>query len=266
MKSIKLLNSETYKKADILKKMYSDDYYYNFLGKVTLSSSLIKKLLKSPKSFHYTVQYGDPVTTALLMGRLLHLSVLEPQEFDKYTFVDCQSRVAKKYKDYVKNNIDRKHTIFTMKEKTETERLQDALYRNEQAMKLLTKCDYEVPEIGYIGGLPFRGKADILCKDRLVDLKTTANIEMFTDKYSSYGARKLNYDVQVFIYCTLFNKSYKEFKFLVIDKQTLDIGIFDVSKEFFESGKEKTFEAIGRYKQFFQEEVDLDSYTLRGTL
>ncbi len=246
--------------------MLSDDFYYNYLGKHTLSSSLIKKLLKSPKSYHYTVKYGDPVTTPLLMGRLLHLAILEPEEFHKYTFVDCQSRVAKKYKDFVKQNIDKKHTIFTMKEKAETERLQDALFRNEQAMQLLTKCEYEVPEIGYIQGIPFRAKADVLCPNRLVDLKTTANIEMFTDKFSSYGAKKLHYDVQVFIYCTLFNKPFDQFKFLVIDKQTLDIGIFDVTEDFYLSGKQKTYEAIAIYKQFFDEQVDLDSYTLRGEL
>jgi hypothetical protein len=182
------------------------------------------------------------------MGRLLHLAILEPEEFHKYTFVDCQSRVAKKYKDFVKQNIDKKHTIFTMKEKAETERLQDALFRNEQAMQLLTKCEYEVPEIGYIQGIPFRAKADVLCANRLVDLKTTANIEMFTDKFSSYGAKKLHYDVQVFIYCTLFNKP------------------FDVTEDFYSSGKQKTYEAIAIYKQFFDEQVDLDSYTLRGEL
>ena len=51
-----------------------------------------------------------------------------------------------------------------------------------------------------------------------------------------------------------------------MDKGSLDIGIFDCSEEFYLSGKQKTYEAIARYKQFFVDEVDIDSYTLRGTL
>ena len=42
--------------------------------------------------------------------------------------------------------------------------------------------------------------------------------------------------------------------------------IFDVTEDFYLSGKQKTYEAIAIYKQFFDEQVDLDSYTLRGQL
>ena len=72
--------------------------------------------------------------------------------------------------------------------------------------------------------------------------------------------------MQVFIYCTLFDVDYKNFLFLVIDKTTTDIGIFEVSEEFYMSGKAKTYEAICVYQQFILEDVDLDSYTIRGTL
>ena len=52
----------------------------------------------------------------------------------------------------------------------------------------------------------------------------------------------------------------------MIDKGSLDIGIMNCSEEFYNSGKQKTYEAIARYKQFFIDEADIDSYTLRGTL
>ena len=85
-------------------------------------------------------------------------------------------------------------------------------------------------------------------------------------QYVTGSPYRLHYDVQVFIYCSVFNINYKNFVFLVIDKGSLDVGIFECSEEFYLSGKQKTYEAIARYKQFFIDDVDIDSYTLRGTL
>ena len=48
------------------------------------------------------------------------------------------------------------------------EKIADAIFRNEQ--ELITDCEFEVPAIGDIYGLPFRGKADVL-SSKVVDLK-----------------------------------------------------------------------------------------------
>jgi hypothetical protein len=249
-------------------KMMSDDFYYNYLGKAALSSSIVKKLLKSPKSYYYTMKYGNPMTSALRMGRLLHQSILEPHLFEKYTFVECKSRTAKVFRDTIKQNEGNEHTIFTAKEKSETERLQDALLKNESALKLMGDSEFEVPAIDMIEGIPFRGKADIIGEDKMVDIKTTSSIDNFVNKRSQFSAYAFDYDIQVYIYCELFGRPYHQFSFLVIDKQTLDIGIFGVSEEFYLSGMQKTFQAIERYKQFFNNgnEIDLDSYTINGIL
>ncbi len=259
-----LLDSQTWEVSDLEKKMIDDDFYYDYLGKAALSSSTIKHLLKSPKKYKYLTKYAQPMTPAMKMGWLLHCAVLEPEKFSKQVFIDVQSRVTKKFKEAEKENKN----IFTAKERSETERLQDAIFRNEQALKLLTKCEYEVPKIGMINGIPFRGKADVWCKDRIVDLKTTMDIQLWEPerKYAIGSPYKLHYDVQVFIYCTIFNISYEKFVFLIIDKGSLDIGIKDCSEEFYNSGKQKTYEAIARYKQFFIDGADIDSYTIRGTL
>lgn len=244
--------------------MHDDDFYYGYLGKAALSSSSIKHLIKSPKKYKYITNNAQPMTSAMKTGWLLHCAVLEPEKFSQQTFVDVQSRNTKKFREVAQGN----DMIFTAKERSETERLQDAVFRNEQALKLLSKCEYEVPQIGMIDGVPFRGKADVLCGDRIVDLKTTMDIELWDPKkkYVTGSPYKLNYDVQAFIYSTIFNINYKNFVFLVIDKGSLDIGIFDCSEEFYLSGKQKTYEAIARYKQFFVDGVDIDSYTFRGTL
>ena len=99
------------------------------------------------------------------------MAVCNTEKFSQQTFVDVQSRNTKKFREVAQGN----DMVFTAKERSETERLQDAVFRNEQALKLLTDCNFEVPQIGMIDGLPFRGKADVLCGDRIVDLKTSSS-------------------------------------------------------------------------------------------
>ena len=147
-----------------------------------------------------------------------------------------------------------------MKQKNDAERLADAFFRNEHALKLITDCEFEVPAIGMVQGYPFRGKADVLGKG-IVDLKTCSDIRGF--KYQSY---KYGYDVQVYLYCELFNKHYEDFKFGVIDKGSLDIGIYDVSQEFYETGKAKVTKALEVFETFFINGADIDSYCIKGTL
>ena len=126
------------------------------------------------------------MTSALRMGRLLHQSILEPHLFEKYTFVECKSRTAKIFRDTIKENEGNEHTIFTAKERSETERLQDALLKNESALRLMGDSEFEVPAIDMIEGIPFRGKADIIAENKMVDIKTTSSIDNFVNKRSQY--------------------------------------------------------------------------------
>jgi hypothetical protein len=70
----------------------------------------------------------------------------------------------------------------------------------------------------------------------------------------------------VYIYCELFNCSYTDFKFLVIDKNNLDIAIADVSKPFYEYGREMTQRGLAMYETFFEEGAELDQYIVKMTL
>ena len=133
------------------------------------------------------------------------------------------------------------------------------MLRNDQAVSLLHKSEFEIPAIGLLEGLPFRGKADIIQGDTIIDLKTTADLSTF-----KYSADKYGYDLQAYMYLRLFNKD--KFKFLVVDKASTDIGIYNVSDEFIERGEEKFFRAVENYKYFFEYENDLDQYVMTGIL
>lgn len=254
---IQLLNGEKWDEQELLAKMDDDGFYYGHLGKHALSSSSIKLLQSSPKKYHYVTQYGNEESQALRDGWLFHTSILEPEVFNSQIFVDVQSKNTKKYKEALAEH----GKVFTMKEKRDAERLADAFLKNEQALQLITDCEFEVPAVGTIDELPFRGKADVLGKHGIVDLKSTTDIRAFP-----YSAKKYGYDIQVYIYCQLFNVPYTEFQFIALDKGTLDIAIYDVSEDFYLEGERKTLEAIDRYRMFFIEDADLNSYTLTGTL
>lgn len=255
--SIELLNGEIFSKEEILVLMEDDGFYYDYLGKAALSSSSIKLLNDSPKKYQYVTKYGNPSTQGLRDGWLFHTAILEPEVFSSQIFVDVQSKNTKAYK-LAKAEHGR---VFTIKEKRDAERLADAFLRNEHALQMITNCEFEVPAIGTIEGYPFRGKADVYDRYRICDLKTTSDLKAFP-----YSARKWGYDIQVYIYCQLFNMDWKDFKFVAVDKGSLDIGIYDVSEEFYNLGKDKTMRAIETYEAFFINGADLDTYCIKGTL
>jgi len=254
---ITLLNGEHWGKEEILTQMYDDEFYYNFLGKNALSSSSLKTLLKSPKTYRNILNYGDPSSDspALAAGKLVHWMILESHKIDKLHFVDATTKNTKVYKEAKAKYGE----VFLTKEKNAAERLTDAVLRNEAALKLLNNSEFEVPAIDMIEGLAFRGKADIIQGNTIIDLKTTAELNTF-----KYSADKYGYDLQAWLYLKLFDK--KKFTFLVIDKASTDIGIFETTEEFLARGENKFKQAVDNYKYFFEQDNDLDQYVMRGIL
>jgi len=254
---ITLLNGETYLQEEIVGMAYDDEFYYGHLGKNALSSSSLKTILKSPKTYRNILNYGDPNSDspALAAGKLVHWMILESHKIDKLHFVDASTKNTKIYKEAKAKYGE----VFLTKEKNAAERLTDAVLRNEAAIKLLNKSEFEVPQVQMLDGLPFRGKADIIQGDTIIDLKTTAELNTF-----KYSADKFGYDLQAWLYIKLFDK--KKFTFLVIDKASTDIGIFETTDEFLARGENKFKQAVDNYKYFFEQDNDLDQYVMRGIL
>jgi len=255
---ITLLNGEHWGKEEILTQMYNDDFYYQHLGKHALSSSSLKMILKSPKTYRNVIKYGNPdnESPALSAGKLAHWMVLEPHKIDELHFVEASTKNTKIYKEAKEVHGE----VFLNKERKAAERLTDAIFRNEAALQLLNKSQFEIPAIEMMEGLPFRGKADIIQGNTIIDYKTTGS-DLASFKWS---ADKYGYDLQAYMYKRMFKVD--DFKFLVIDKASCDIGIFETSDEFISRGEEKFFAAVENYKYFFQGDTDLDQYVMRGIL
>ena len=196
------------------------------------------------------------------MGRLIHLAALEPEKLETLCHVvEVQSAVTKKYKDKVAE-VGSAQFVFTRKEYDKAMYTADALLQNDVWQEMTRGSKFEQPGFDILHGYPFRAKADVLGGNYLADLKTTSDLKNF-----KWAAKKYGYDVQVYIYCNIFGIDYKDFMFFAIDKSTGDLGIYDVTKSFYESGKEKLLYGLKVYETYFvNKQEELNTYVIKDTL
>lgn len=231
--------------AKDLELLKEDEHYYGELGRKYLSNSDVGALLNNPKRF----QQSGEETKAMIEGRYFHTAMLEPEKLDNFEFIDTSSRNTKAYKDLGK-------TILLQKEKEWLDELVGTMKSNLHFYDLIYQegNQYEIPGITDIGGVMWKGKADVLTSEYIIDLKTTSSLSDF--RRSCY---KYNYDSQAYIYKCIFGKPMM---FLVIDKTTMNMGVFESSEEFVQSGKDKVQRALQVYNMFFapDSQEDITNY------
>jgi hypothetical protein len=83
-----------------------------------------------------------------------------------------------------------------------------------------------------------------------------------------YAAKKFSYDLQAALYLKVFNAD--EFVFLVVNKDTKDIGIFECSEQFLEWGNNAVEHGIKMYKYWLEDPIARaqikQNYVIRGIL
>tara|TARA_R110002153_G_scaffold48922_1_gene138145 strand:- start:24 stop:785 length:762 start_codon:yes stop_codon:yes gene_type:complete len=244
MKTIKLLNGEEFEEKDILAKMDDDDFYYGYLGKNALSSSMCKSLIESPEA--YVRELNKPPKEKepqpFRDGRLIHLLALEPHRIEELTIVDS-TKGSKLYKLAVEENPAQ--SVYTRAELNRCKGIADTVLDNKEYKEIVSKASFELPAIGYYNGLPFRGKADILLSGIVVDLKTTSDITKFDEAALMYG-----YDLQAALYLELFGCF--EFKYVVVDKRTKEVQIRQFDNEFIQGGYDKLNKATENYYKYLE--------------
>ena len=245
-------------KEEVLEKLKDDNHYYGKFGKQYLSNSDISALLKDPLSFKAPSQ----MTSAFLVGGYVHTSILEPDKIDKYKIIESSTRNTKKYKEISDGEL-----CLLQHEADKIDLMRDKLLKNNvckdyiQGSRKGARIKYEQPGIVRLFGNMWKGKADIINEDEqlVVDLKTSADINTF-----KYSANKYNYDSQAYIYKEMFGY---DMLFIVMDKTTHQIGIFDCSDEFYESGRDKVVRATEAYELFFKTDgFDQTQFLLTKTL
>ena len=253
---ITTFDNKQWEYIDIIEKMYDDEFYYGYLGSNALSSSSAKKLLQSPKAYLKSLNVNQDAQP-LRDGRLVHLSVLEPHKVKDLTIVEG-SKATKAFKQAVLDLGSA--NVYTRSEFNNANRIANAVLKCSEVTSLLQGAEFEVPQAKMIDGLPFRGKADILKDNVIIDLKTTSDITKFR-----WSAKHFSYDLQAALYLKMFEAD--AFIFVVVDKDSKDIMICDCSDEFINNGLVKLNRAIEQYKYFFQDEIpNLDNYVIHETL
>lgn len=222
-----------------LQLLKDDKHYYGDVGKQYLSNSDLGTLLSNPKEFGVS----RPDNKNFAVGRYFHQCFLEPEKAREFPFVDVASRNTKAYKEAIAEADT--EVLLLQKEKAEVDALVQTMLGNLQIYDMVYDelNATEVPAIGEVCGHMFKGKADIVCKDILIDLKTTSNLNDFR-----YSARKYNYDSQAYIYQTLFGKPLV---FIAIDKTSHMMGIYRLSEEFVKGGRAKVEAALEVYDKFY---------------
>ena len=246
------------KKKQVLQKLKKDEHYYGEFGKQYLSNSDIYTLLNNP------LELGKPSkpNPNFLVGGYFHTAILEPEKLKSFKIVESTSRNCKDYKE-----ISGGEMCLLQHEADNVNLMTDKLMANDICSDLIRGTDgiefndYEIPMIKEIEGVMWKGKADIVNHDEklVIDLKTTGDILKF--KNSAY---RFNYDSQAFIYSQLFGY---EFLFIAIDKNSHQIGLYDCSPQFYESGKDKVMRAVEAYDLFFKtEDFNPKQYFISKTL
>ena len=241
-------------KQEALKALQDDTNYYGDFGKKYLSNSDISTLLTNPLALGQKMANRP----AFLVGGYFHTAILEPEKLKNFRIVEATTRNTKAYKE-----ISDGEMCLLKHEVDQIDLMTEKMLSNEVCRDLIRSgnVEYEQPEITELEGQLWKGKADIVNHDEklIIDLKTTADITKF-----KYSASKYNYDSQAYIYSKLFGY---EMLFIVIDKNTHQIGIFDCSPEFYARGKDKVERAVQAYELFYKsEDFDPKQYFLTKTL
>ena len=244
------------KYEEIIDLLRNDKEYYSGVGKQYLSNSDIGILLSNPKL--YGTYRSDNKSFAA--GRYFHQLILEPDKAVDFKYIDTGTRLTKEYKEFVKaNDLD---FCLLKKEKDEIEGLVKVMTGNFSFYEQIYKDgnQYEAPAIGEIQGMMWKGKADIITNECIIDLKTTSDINKF-----KWSAKAYNYDSQCYIYQQLFGKPLV---FYVIDKLTSQLGIYTPTENFILSGEQKVAKAIEVYNKYFGSNPteNIDNYFVQEEL
>jgi len=240
---------------EIYHKLKDDKHYYGEYGQQFLSNSNISTLLNNPLALHDP----KPSSPAFLVGGYFHTAILEPEKLKSFKIVEASNRNTKAYKE-----ISEGEMCLLKSEADHANLMTEIIMDNDVCRGLIrgANVEYEQPNVTELFGNKWKGKADIINHDEklIIDLKTTADIEKFR-----WSASKYNYDSQAYIYSNLFHRY--EFLFMVIDKKTHQIGLYDCSPQFLERGAKKVEAASEQYDLFFKNsDFDPKQYLKTETL
>ena len=241
-------------KEQVLEKLQDDTMYYGEYGQQYLSNSNIGTLLTNPLG----LKEKTKTTSAMIFGSYFHTAILEKDKLHKFKIIEANTRTTKAYKELSGGEM-----CMLQHEVDMADAMVDKLLDNNVFSSMINvgEVEHEVPGVKEIMGNMWKGKADIINHDDklVVDIKTSSDINSF-----HFSASKYNYDSQAYLYREIFGY---DMVFLVIDKNTHQMGLFDCSENFYERGREKVIKATEVYDLFYKDEsFDAKQFFINRTL
>lgn len=232
-----------------------------------LSFSSLKSFLQSPKHF-YRYKTEKKTTTAMDEGTAFHMSVLEPEEFEKKYFVLDDSKICAeiggsrprsttKYSEWKDKEL-LKHEGQSMIDKEDYEQYKNMgkYLRQCSATKNLLNglSSTEKPFKMEYEGFMITGKIDGVGKDYILDLKKVADASFQKVKWV---IRDMLYDMQGAIY-SLSEK--KDKYYLILIDNSCNVTVVRLCVETLKLGMDKFDGAINEFRRCVEEDLFNSSY------
>lgn len=241
--------------SEIIANLQDDSNYYGEYGSQFLHNSDIYNLLGDLTKFKKKED-----STAMAFGRAFHDMVM----FNKCNeqIVEASTRSTKIYKEALAESG--KEVLLLSHEYDKISALVNASRNNDLFAEILDSAiEFEVPNAGLMiedSTNIWACKADILTEDYIYDIKTTSSLDGFFQ-----SARNYNYDSQAYIYSTMFQKPMR---FLVVEKESGRVGLFETSDEAYMKGQSKVERAEEVYNKYFglNKTEEIRNYVKYGTI
>lgn len=240
----------------------SDEAYYS--DRSYLSNSSLKMLRESPTKFDLWRRglWQQPDSPVFELGKAVHSLVLEGID-NAVTFDGRRDARTEKYQMFLQENQGK--FILSQSDYNDYLGMSERLQNNKDAMELISKGNPEVPTTGELHGLKFKAKADYLVRDweddYIVDLKTYGKTLAEFEK----SARWMLYNQQASLYTQLFG--IERFVFVVVEKSwPYDVGIYECSEDFMDSGRRELIKSVDLYDKYFVESNYDKSYARKFVL
>ena len=243
-------------------------------GKGYVSASSLKYAVPTSKDFDMMAwelnMKGELRKTGkhFTFGGLYDMLLLEPENvWDRYLVLDddaiCEEiggknpRATKRYKEWKEEQLSGNREVVSQVEvntaKVMVKRLKNSEVADYETGEVVSLSKYIQGEVqkefnSWIGEIPVRGFLDVLGDGFITDVKTTRSLKAFR-----YDVNDLNYDLQAWMYCKVFN--IDEFYWVAqVKDKPYTCALVKASKETLARGEQKFYSAVNNIEQWLLSE------------
>lgn len=225
--------------------------------KTRLSFSSLKAFSKSPDHFLAYKNRQVKESPAMILGTAVHMAILEPEKFSETYDMALARKGTKSYNA----QLEQGRKLLTQTDWEKVHQMQEKVLTHPMSAELLSQCtEFEKGLEGKIKGFDFRGFADGLCKDFILDLKTTKDASPVNFTRDFYNNA---YHLQAAIYCELTGIS--DYWVIAVENTPPHaVTAYLVQSEFIDKGKEYLNELISKFDAWDGEGGGYDKETEFG--